>query len=111
MENKDMKLIMMQKMECHLKSGTIIEYYQNDANEYIDATTQYEENQEQYITLHYVNNPNDYYSIVELPKGNIDFFLGTNIIVIQPPQDWTGRDGYLNDWYYRKEEKKHGNQG
>ena len=106
MENKDMKLKMMRKIECHLKTGVIIEFYQDDDDEYVQAVNHYERNKEQFLCLEYVNNPNDYLSVAYILKENIDYFFDTNIVVVQLPQDWTGTSGYLNDWYHLKEKEQ-----
>lgn len=98
-ENQAKTLKMMRKIKCVLKSGAVIEYYQLDDTEDIHALMNYED--DDMIYLNYVNNPNHYYSSAAIPKENIDYFLDTDQLVIQlPDDDWTASKGELHDWTY-----------
>ena len=105
MENKT--LLVMRKIKCHLKSGEVIEYWQYEIDDRILAAEEYEDIKDgQMIYLDHIDDPNNEFSAVAVPKEHIDYFFDTGICVAALPYEYQVKNSQLVGWQYAKKENR-----
>lgn len=104
--NKENKLYAVRNVECHLKSGKVISYWQDAGIPFVELELDLAYEKDGLICFSRVNNPNRPCSIAVVRSSDIECFIDTGIVVITLPKVChIGEFGELLGWKYMENDE------